>query len=165
MRSVEVQDMFAQTRNALTKRYKQTYMFVKLTRKPSYGQHPIPYKPELTDEDLRPATSSRPGMAKKHCHPADFAAKEKSLLGGTGSCGGIITAPYGGSQRSEEHSKDAVRGQLLVQPVAGWPTGCPSERPVGLSLKIGVGCGADSPLIKAHGLPAFVNGPWTLSNI
>ena len=114
MRSEEVPDMFAQTRNALTKRYKQTYMFVKLTRKPSYGQHPIPYKQELTDEDLRPATSSRPGMAKKHCHPADFAAKEKSLLGGTGSCGGIITAPYGGSQRSRKHSKDAMQGQLQV---------------------------------------------------
>ena len=103
--------MFPQIRNAPTKRHKQTYMFVKLTRKPSYGQHPIPYKLELTDEDLRPATSSRPGMAKKHCHPADFAAKEKSLLGGTGSCGGIITAPYGGSQRSRRHSNYAVRGQ------------------------------------------------------
>ena len=37
MRSEEVQDLFPQTRNALTKRYKQTYMFVRLTRKPSYG--------------------------------------------------------------------------------------------------------------------------------
>ena len=44
MRSEEVQDMFPQTRNAPTKWHKQTYMFVKLTRKPSYGQHPIPYK-------------------------------------------------------------------------------------------------------------------------
>ena len=45
------------------------------------------------------------------CHSSDFAAKEKSLLGGTGSCGGIITAPYGGSQRSRKHSNCAVRGQ------------------------------------------------------
>ena len=44
MRSEEIQDMFPQTRNAPTKRHKQTYMFVRLTRKPSYGQHPIPYK-------------------------------------------------------------------------------------------------------------------------
>ena len=79
-------------------------MFVKLTRKPSYGQHPIPYKQELTDEDLRPATSSRPGMAKKHCHPADFAAKEKSLLGGTGSCSGIRRALWGESTLQEKHS-------------------------------------------------------------
>ena len=80
-RSEEVQDMFPQTRNAPTKRYKQTYMFVKLTRKPSYGQHPIPYKLELTDEDLRPATCSRPGMAKKHCHPADFVPRKNLSLG------------------------------------------------------------------------------------
>ncbi len=75
-------------------------MFVKLTRKPSYGQHPIPYKLELTDEDLRPATSSRPGMAKKHCHPADFAVgknlslTERVLAAGfAASLGGRSTLP------------------------------------------------------------------------
>ncbi len=76
-------------------------MFVKLTRKPSYGQRPIPYKLELTDEDLRPATSSRPGMAKIHCHPADFAAKEKSLLDGTGPSSGIRRVPKGGVNAPE----------------------------------------------------------------
>ena len=33
MRSEEVQDLFPQTRNALTKRYKQTYMFVNYSLK------------------------------------------------------------------------------------------------------------------------------------
>ena len=77
------------------------------------------------------------------CHPADFAAKEKSLLGGTGSCGGIFTAPYGGSQRSKEHSNCAVRGQ---QSNKTGGSALPKD-PLGLRLKIWVGGGARSSLI------------------
>ena len=93
------------------------------------------------------------------CHSADFAAKEKSLLGGTGSCGGIITAPYGGSQRSRKHSNCAVRGQQestgKSQTQQG---GCASQRPVGLSLKIGFGWGARPSLTWVRGQATlFVN--------
>ena len=91
------------------------------------------------------------------CHSADFAAKEKSLLGGTGSCGGIITAPYGGSQRSEEHSNCAVRGQQestgKSQTQRG---GVRFPKTLWVSdLKLGAVGGARLPLIRARGLPLF----------
>ena len=53
MRSEEVQELFPQTRNALTKWHKQTYMFVRLTISPARSP-PIPYK--LAAHGWRPTT-------------------------------------------------------------------------------------------------------------
>ena len=102
------------------------------------------------------------------CHSSDFAAKEKSLLDGTGSCGGIITAPYGGSQRSEEHSNCALSGQLQVYKHNGG-SALPKD-PLGLGLKIGVGRGARPSLIKARGqghapFCVHLNGPTAAADL
>ena len=96
------------------------------------------------------------------CHSADFAAKEKSLLGGTGSCGGIITAPYGGSQRSRKTLK------LCLE----WPTvqvtkngrvanGVALPKDPWVSVhKLGADGGACSELIRNPGLPFCVFTIW-----
>ena len=111
MRSEEIPDMFPQTRNALTKRHKQTYMFVKLTRKPSYGQHPIPYKQELTDEDLRPATCSRPGMAKHTATPRTLPPRKNLSLAERVPSSGIRCVPKGEVNAPGKHSNCALSGQ------------------------------------------------------
>ena len=55
------------------------------------------------------------------CHSADFAAKEKSLLGGTGPSSGIRCVPKGEVNAPGKHSNSAVRGQLQVY--KQWPGG------------------------------------------
>ena len=76
-------------------------MFVKLTRKPSYGRHPIPYKLELMDEDLRPATCSRPGMAKHSATPRTLPPRKNLSLTERVPAVGLSPRPMGGVNAPE----------------------------------------------------------------
>ena len=88
------------------------------------------------------------------CHSSDFAAKEKSLLGGTGPSSGIRRVPKGGVNAPGKTLKLCL--EWLTTSIQTEQGGVRFPKTLWVSdLKLGAVGGARLPLIRARGLPLF----------